>query len=349
MYGKLSFAHYCGTSALSLYTYFNYLCYKYKQENINSFMQQINDPVLGELTYNENEGYWTKKIFLGILWEDDEQLDLMVKCGENEEITDAQRNAYKNYISTLEKTENVIPQLMLSYFKDHYEDIARSRNLDDDLKFDVVDEDTLLDGFDIKALFIDRNGNYGWLVNFIWKNNPLAVILSDDQIKIYEDWDVLTKNYNHVCDKDLGELVFESYGWKKWVKMDIGKEKGTWVMFKFSSYGEPVNDKQREAYLDYKAHEAELYAKFGEKLLAAYKDNYDDWIEEWWQEVPEDCTPENITAEKLMEIIDFSYIHFNRYGEYGWCCECPWEEEHGLAIFLENGNVTVMSQQSDLF
>lgn len=314
-------------------------------------MKQINDPVLGELTYNENEGYWTKKIFLEIFDGDDYQLDLLIKCGKDEEIADSQREAYKSYLENLKQIEELTYPALLSFYKDHYEDINRQYDVDndDELNMDSVNESILISYFDLKSLFIDRKGNYGWLVELIWDNYPLAVILSDDQIKIYEDWDVLTENYNHVCDKDLGELVFESYGWKKWVKMDIGKKKGTWVMFKFRSYGEPVNDKQREAYLDYKAHEAELYAKFGEKLLAAYKDNYDDWIEEWWQEVPEDCTPENITAEKLMEIIDFSYILFNRYGEYGWCCECPWEEEHGLAIFLENGNVTVMSQQSDLF
>ena len=312
-------------------------------------MKQINDPVLGELTYNENEGCWTRQVAIDIWGVKGYKMNLMVKCGKDEDVLEVQKEAYKSYLSSLKKFENDLPPIFISYYKDHYEDIERTWKLDDDLRIDAVDRKAIMRRFGLKSLFIDRNGNYGWLVNFIWKNNPIAVILSDDQIKIYEDWDVLTENYNHVCDKDLGELVFESYGWKKWVKMDIGKEKGTWVMLKFSSYGEPVNDKQREAYLDYKAHEAELYAKFGEKLLAAYKDNYDDWIEEWWQEVPEDCTPENITAEKLMEIIDFSYIHFNRYGEYGWCCECPWEEEHGLAIFLENGNVTVMSQQSDLF
>ena len=69
---------------------------------------------------------------------------------------------------------------LLAYYKDHYEDIERSWDVNEKLKIEVVDERVLLRRFSLKALYIDRNGNYGWLVNLIWSDNPITVVLSGD-------------------------------------------------------------------------------------------------------------------------------------------------------------------------
>ncbi|MCQ2195748.1 MAG: hypothetical protein MJZ28_12470 [Paludibacteraceae bacterium] len=301
----------------------------------------INDPVFGELEYNEKEGYWTKKIFLGILWEDDEQLDLMVKCAKDEEITDAQRNAYKNYISTLEKTEEEIPQLILSYYKDHYEDIERRWNLDEDLKIDVVDEDILLDGFDTKSLFIDRNGNYGWLVNLVWKNNPISVILSDDKIRIYEEWAVLVSNYERVDDEVFGDMVYD-FGWNKSIKMDINGEKGVWIDVTAAAYpGEKITQEQRDCYLEYQNKEKEYFDKLPDALMSYYLENYEQ-IDEWWDGVPKEYNKRNITKKSLMELIEIHKIYFNRDGKrYGWLCGCEWDDVHGLGITLSEDEIHI--------
>ncbi|MBQ0028922.1 MAG: hypothetical protein KBT32_00620 [Bacteroidales bacterium] len=79
----------------------------------------INDPVFGELEYNEKEGHWTKKIFLGIWGGDDYQLDLMIKCEKNEEITEVQREAYQNYLGKLPIIAKTFPLLILTFYKEH--------------------------------------------------------------------------------------------------------------------------------------------------------------------------------------------------------------------------------------
>ncbi|MCQ2219308.1 MAG: hypothetical protein MJZ33_12660, partial [Paludibacteraceae bacterium] len=83
-------------------------------------VKTINDPVFGELKYNK-DGYWNKSIFLDIWGGEDEQLDLVVKTKNGENISDCQRNAYKSYLTDLQKIAKEVPAIILSYYKDHYE------------------------------------------------------------------------------------------------------------------------------------------------------------------------------------------------------------------------------------
>ena len=266
---------------------------------------------------------------------------------KNEEITDAQRNAYKNYISTLEKTEEEIPLLILSYYKDHYEDIERRWNLDEDLKIDVVDEDILLDGFDTKSLFIDRNGNYGWLVNFLWKNNPISVILSDDKIRIYEGWKVLVMNYERVEDEVFGDMVLDGFSLKRWVKKDLYGEKGVWVPIVVPGFGE-ITQEQRNCYLKYLEKEEEIYNEIPNALLTYYLENYKE-ITSFWDNMSPKYNKENITKESLINLISFHKLYFNEDGErYGWLCGCPWDPVYGLGIFL-SGDKIEFGTKDELF
>lgn len=108
------------------------------------------DEIFEELEYNEKEGLLTKKVYIDIWGVSDYEMELMVQCGKNQEITEAQREAYKDYLSKVDTIASEIPLLMLAYYKDHYEDIERRWQLDDDLKIDVIDKNVLLNGFDLK-------------------------------------------------------------------------------------------------------------------------------------------------------------------------------------------------------
>lgn len=300
-------------------------------------MKQINDPVLGELTYNENEGYWTKKIFLEIFDGDDYQLDLLIKCGKDEEIADSQREAYKSYLENLKQIEELTYPALLSFYKDHYEDINRQYDVDndDELNMDSVNESILISYFDLKSLFIDRKGNYGWLVELIWDNYPLAVILSDDKIRIYEGWAVLVMNYNRVDDEAFGDMVYDR-SWKKWVKMDINGEKGTWIPVVASAFpGKDITPEQRNNYLRYLENEERFFDEMPNALMKYYLENYED-IEEWWEDMPTKCNEQNVTKDSLMELISFHRLFFNEDGmRYGWLCGCPWDTTHGLSFYYK--------------
>ncbi len=310
-------------------------------------MDKINDPVFGNLEYNKKEGYWTKKDSINIWGIDDFKIDLMVKCGEDEEITEEQRKAYKSFFNNLERYQKEIPTILLAYYKDHYEDIERSWEVEEDLKIEVVDEHVLLTCFSLKSLYIDRNGNYGWLVNLIWTDNPITVVLSGDKIRIYSGWELLVTDYDIVDDEVFGEMVYD-YGWRKSVKMDINGEKGFWVEIVAGAYpGKGITPEQRKNYLEYKEKEEDFFDEIPNALMTYYLENYDE-IGSWY-DIPTKYNRQNITMDSLMELIEFHSIYFNRDGKrYGWLCGCEWDDVHGLAIIL-SGDEIEFGWDEDLF
>lgn len=305
-------------------------------------VKTINDPVFGELKHNK-DGYWNKSIFLDIWGGEDEQLDLVVKTKNGENISDCQRNAYKSYLTDLQKIAKEVPAIILSYYKDHYEETERRWTLDSELRIENVETITLINLFDIKSLFIDCNGNYGWLVEFIWNNYPISVVLSDDEIKIYEGWDVLKQNYTQINDDAFGEMVYDSC-WMKSVKMDFANMKGHWIeICAEADEREPINALQKKAYTEYLAKKEHFMEAIPNALIAYYLDNYDD-IKESWERVPSKYNKKNISASSVMELVEFDSLYFCQDGRYGWLCKCPWEDEMGLAFILSGDEIEVTVQ-----
>lgn len=303
-------------------------------------VKTINDPVFGDLEYN-NEGYWSKKIDFTLFGFKEHQIDLMVKCEKGGIISDIQRDAYKSYLVNMDDFEGEFPMSLLTYFKDHYEDLGRSHKMVEKLKIDLVNEDVSLDYFVCKSLFIDENGNYGWLANHIWKNNPISVILSDDKIRIYEEWSVLVNNYSRVDDEVFGDMVYD-FGWNKSIKKDINGEKGVWIDVTAAAYpGESITQEQRNCYSEYLEREEEFLDELPNALMTYYLENYEQ-IDEWWGGVPTEYNRHNITKESLMELIEIHKIYFNRDGErYGWLCGCEWDDVHGLGITLSGDEIKI--------
>ncbi len=304
-------------------------------------MRKVCDSVFGDLEYNEKEGFWTRKVYINIWGVSNYEMDLLVKSKKNEEITQSQRDAYKVYLSKLDIIASEIPLLMLSYYKDHYEDIERKWQLDDDLKKEVVDKDVLLNGFDLKTIFIDRNGNYGWLVEFIWDDYPISVILSDENIRIYEGWDVLKENYTKITDDAFGEMVYDC-SWQKSVKMDLYGVAGRWINVVASADpGKEINETQRKAYLEYLEKEEDFLDDIPDAMITYYLQNYED-IEEW-NNIPQKYNKQNINMYSVMELIKFKELYFDEDGRYGWLCDCPWDSS-GLAIILSGEEIEVTVQ-----
>ena len=311
-------------------------------------MDKLNDPVFGDLEYNEKEGYWTKKDSIDIWGVNSFKIDLMVKCGEDEEITEEQRKAYKSFFNNLERYQKEIPTILFAYYKDHYEDIERSWEVNEKLKIEVVDEHVLLRRFSLKSLYIDRNGNYGWLVNLIWTDNPITVVLSGDNIRIYRGWAVLVMNYALVNDEAFGEMVYEKSSWKKWIKMDINGEKGEWIPVVADAHpGESITPEQRKNYLEYKKKEEDFFKEIPNALMTYYLENYDE-IGSWY-DIPTKYNRQNITKDSLMDLITFHRLYFNKDGiRYGWLCGCPWDTVHGLGIILSGDEIEI-GWKDDLF
>lgn len=295
-------------------------------------MKQINDPILGELEYDESRASWTKKINLGIWFDDDYQLDLVVKCGKEEEITDVQREAYKSYLEKLPNIESEFGEVLLSYYKDHYEDFDRKWFSSRKLNIDAIGSVDVLGYFNPIQLYINRNGDYGWKSGFISPDCLMSVVFSDDKIRIFNGWTVLN-DYARVEDDVFGEMFFD-LGWKKWIKTKYNRKEGEWLMVQADAErGEKISAEQKANYQNYLKNEKAFLEEASHVLFEYYLQNYEA-IEEIF-DIPEDFDKENIDLEGIMILVDFQRLYFNIDGvRYGWLCKCLWDDE-GLAVYYD--------------
>lgn len=299
-------------------------------------MKQINDPVFGDLVYDESKKAWTKRIHLGIWFGDSYQLDLDVKCEENEEITDVQRDAYKSYLADLQNIRKVFPEDLLLYFKEHYEEFNRNLPLPDELNIDVVNKVETLSYFKPKKLFIDRKGNYGWLSTFLSPQYFYTVVLSDGKPRIFKGWTILKSDYSVVDDDVFGEMYFDQ-GWRKWIKTDINGIDGEWLLLHVDEYyPKEIDSKQKANYQKYLAKEKSFIEEVPHLLLKFYLENYQA-IEEIW-DIPKVFDKDNIDLKSIKMLVQFQKLFFHGDGvRYGWLCRCLWDKYDGLSLFYDEG------------
>ena len=299
-------------------------------------MKQINDPVFGDLEYDKSKKAWTKRIPLGIWGAVDYQLDLILKCDEDEEITEEQRDGYKLYLKNLPNFAQDVRETIFLFYKEHYEDFHRKFRLPDKLNIDVADEKTTIRFLSPWSLFIDRNGNFGWLSSYISDRYLISVILSDGKPRIFKGWNVLKLDYGKIDDDVFGEMYFEK-GWKKWIKTDINGVDGEWLEVTASAVlsNSKLTPGQKTNYQKYLQNEESFLAEYPKVLLEYYKNNY-DVIEEMWR-FADLYDAEDMDEKSIKKLVRFQRLYFHRDGKrYGWLCECAWNEEYGLAIYYDN-------------
>lgn len=298
-------------------------------------MKQINDPVFGELEYDGVKKGWTKRIPLGIWFDDDYELDIVVKSEEDEDITDEQREAYKSYLAKLSIISQEFPEILLSYYKDHYEEFEERWEVSDDQKIDVVDADATLGVFDTIQLFIDKKGNYGWLSEFFSDEYRISVVLSDGKPRIFQGWDVF-EDFGIVDDDVFGEMYFDN-GWRKKIKTDINGIDGEWLLLVADAMfpGNEIRSEHKANYQKYLQNEKTFLAEYPKVLLDYYQDSYEVISEIW--DLADMYKAEEMDIETVKSLIQFNefFLHMNGT-RYGWLCECAWDTVYGLAIYYDN-------------
>ncbi len=298
-------------------------------------MKQINDPVFGELEYDGVKKGWTKKIPLGIWGAVDYQLDLILKCDEDEEITEEQRDGYKSYLKNLPNFAQDVRETIFLFYKEHYEDFYRKFRLPDKLNIDVADEKTTIRFLSPWSLFIDRNGNFGWLSSYISDRYLISVILSDGKPKIFKGWNVLKLDYGRVDDDVFGEMYFDQ-GWCKWIKTDINGIDGQWVELSVEAMfsDDEITPKQKANYQKYLQNEKRFLEEYPKALFEYYKKNYRA-ITKIWDDA-DLFNPKNMDEKSVKDLVQLQRLYFEDGERYGWLCECDWDEENGLAIYYDN-------------
>lgn len=314
------------------------------------------DSVFDELEFVEKDECMYQSFSLPFNKKEDGEM--MVQCGEDEEVTDVQQKAYERYAAGLDNYMKNMPQALLAYYKDNYVDSTWYNYIYDALKIENVTETSLCNALNIKCLYIDRDGNFGWLAEIASKAHAVTIILSEDTIKVHKGWALNSVRHGHITDKVLGDLYYKDDYWIKHEQFNIEDLEHYWYELKFEEgIDEEITPVQRKNYLDYKKNEAKYRDMIPDALLEDYKSSY-DFIEECWtwdgDEVPTEYDLEHISKDSVLDLIDFRYMVFRSDEEdplYGWVTKTEWgshcnmDVSTGLSIMFSDEGVEVGSDE----
>lgn len=147
-------------------------------------MNSINDEVFGEMTYDYSwEKYEVRNIF-----EEQISVRIVARAYEGQEILDIQRESYMKYVNNEEVYMKKIPQILLAYYIDVYDDIIEFCDMPEKYEIKNINSDSVLDLIAVNTIFFDREGNFGYLCDCGWDDeNGIAIILSEDEPRIGEE------------------------------------------------------------------------------------------------------------------------------------------------------------------
>ena len=144
-----------------------------------------------------------------------------------------------------------------------------------------------------------------------------------------------------IHDIVFGNLQY-NHSWEKEEDLYFRNEKKQIMVVVEAYTDQKILDIQRQQYLVYQQKKNEYINKIPKVLLKYYLDNYDLIAAE--MEIPEAISKENINEQLIIKLIRINDVYFARNGQYGWLCDCAWDEEHGLCILLSEKEPCIKEQ-----
>ncbi len=103
--------------------------------------------------------------------------------------------------------------------------------------------------------------------------------------------------------------------------------------------GQDITEEQRTAYQRYVENKENSLKEVAPTLLKYYLDNYKNISVN--VNIPEKINKDNINEELIVKLIKVRTVYFDRKGQYGWLCDCIWDEEHGICILLSENTIKI--------
>ena len=294
-------------------------------------LHKLNDPTLGLLVH-DGKNAWkglVRNCFFGKL----ENLEIELEGGVDEGITSAQQKAYEKYLQNKE-----------NYFKEFSKMMLKVYSADEERAADMVQGKIKVTvGTALpKTLFIDKEGNYGWICYTAWNDSYIGVLLSDDKPYLMS-CDKL-RNYareEKLKDEVLG-IVFPSYvGFENIVVVRLVDELYTLPLV-VGSYDKVITEEIRQAYITFLMMRGTFWTKMREKMLEYYLDVYDDLEENL--EIPDHFKRKNISQQNVLDMVMFTKLYISPKGRVAWLAEAPTDEEDGIAFEFTNGEIKLITQ-----
>lgn len=295
-------------------------------------LHKINDNSLGLLVHDG------KNAWVGLEQNDffgkDEDLRIELEGSVEEGITPAQQQAYEQYLVKKENYFNELTRMMLSVY----------------MGSDETADQMLLMGHKImvqtalpKTLFIDKEGNYGWICYTQWDDSYIGVLLSEDKLYFLKEENL--RNYSKeekLVDKELGVLFPTYVGYEGLIVVRLMNDVRTMPMV-LSLYDDEKIEKIREAYQIYQKMRPTFWNDMKEIMLYYYKECYDEF--ETYLKIPENLKLENVNEDSVMSILTFTSLYIKEHkGRIAWLCDSPTDKETGLAFEFSDGETNLIGQ-----
>ena len=298
----------------------------------------MKDKVLGDIEYQD--GAWVRKETIEVYGKS-RDISIKIRVDNQDSPLEIQKKAYQLFLSNRENYLRNMPLAFLNEYKLNYEDIQTRFKFSDNspLLKENINEVVIMQTVAPLVLLIDEKGNYGWICKCGWtEDRTIAILLSEDTPRVLTPSQLY--DYRKIDDPVFGEMIYDA-GWEKKEKKSLyGKEK--LISIATCDYEDGITDVHRASYKKYLENESRYLEEIPNALLEYYLSMYDE-IKEYWR-VPRAYTKKNVTKENIMDLIDFKTLYFRYNGMFAWLCECPWEEECGLAFVLSEDKVRVALQ-----
>ncbi len=273
----------------------------------------IKDEFFGELKYLENS--WCKRMDAP-LYNSDGNLILAVQDDNKEGILDVQREAYKTY---LQKKDAYFMQLT---------EVQSAANAESSQTIQP------------KTLYIDREGNMGWICYTNWDDSYLGVLFTGENILLVTDYQLKNMGeYGLVDDKVCGKLLIDNtFAGRIEIRSFLGKIQTFYLDFQLEDG--KLTGEQRNAYKKYLKRNAKFWENIKDVMLDYYLGIYEDMVE--FIEVPEGLEIENVTRDNVLNIVDFGRLYFSDDGRGCFLGECPIGEEEGIGFEFTDGEIEII-------
>lgn len=295
-------------------------------------LHKLNDRVLGLLVH-DGKNAW-KGLEVNSFFGKQDNLEIELEGGVDDGITVAQQKAYDKYLKNKNDYFRELSAIMLGVYM-----------ADEKKGWDIIEEgaEVTVSTALPKTLFVDRDGNFGWICYTAWDDSYIGALLSDDKLYLMSP-DKL-KNYSKeekVNDEVIG-MLFRSYvGFEGLVIARIAENVYTLPLV-IESYDKTITEEMRGAYGTFVAMRGTLWDRMKDCLLDSYLKMYDE-IEANF-DIEEPLTKENVSRDNVLNVAEFTKLYISSDGRIAWLAECPTEPEDGIAFEFTTGDIELISQQ----
>ena len=297
------------------------------------YLHKMNDDTFGLLTYDGENGWkgLKKHSFFGA----EENLVIELEGGVEDTITGAQKKAYAEYLKKEDELFKRFSKMMLTVYAGS--ESKAEEMLSQGIPVNVA---TVLP----KTLYIDKEGNYGWICYTAWDTGYIGVLLSDEEIYIMNEFDLREyRTKDKVKDEVLGLMFYDSMMHQKLLVVRLAGAVRTLPLHVRTMNGAKINDKVRSAYKRFQELNPTLWEEIKDLTLEYYLGNYDEFIQ--YIEDPDELRKNKVNRENIVpELLEFTSLYISSSdGLVGWLCESLTDDD-GLAFEFTDGRIKLIPQ-----